>query len=303
MLAVDLLAQGVAPVLMSYVADTTVGTAVSAGTQTFTPPVSTGLFPGAIVVAGYGAASQEQVEISAQSGGTFTATFANDHAAADVLYGPTFPEGYPDKQLWTTAEMLEYLVDAQGDLCLDTRLLVAQAGFSFGTGQWLMAMPADALYLDRVSVAGVEVVETTREDLDLSSPGWRAESGSQPLYYWQDGARQSSSTGTGRFGLNPIPSVGNSGNLYYSQAGPTSLELTDALSVPDPTAYILKYGTLARAFIKDGEQRDPARAAYCRKRAEWGGRMVNLFMQNNSLDPKEIPPWVPLQLRPSMALQ
>jgi len=263
MLAVDLLAH-VAPTLMSGVVNCELGTAVVApGSVTVTPASMLFIFPGALLVVGYGAASIEQVTVATTTSTTFTATFANAHAATDVVYAPTFSEGYPDKQLWQTSEMLQYLADAQMAMCLATRLLVTHATFSFASGQSMLPVPADALFIERVSVAGTEVVEITREDLDLSEPGWRADTNNQPNYFWQDGAMASTAVGTAQFGLQPVPSVGNSGNLFYSQSGPTSLALTDTLAIPDPACYPLSYGVLARAFLKDGEQRDASRSAYC----------------------------------------
>lgn len=301
MLAVDLIVP-VARTLLSYVVDTTLGTAISAGTQTATPGSMVGVFPGAVLVVGYGAASQEQVSVFSTTGTTFTATFANSHLATDVVYSPTFSEGYPDKQLWTTAEVLQYASDAQQQLLLETRMLVVQAQTAVTASKSLYPLPADAIWLERVSVAGYGINETTQTDLDLGDPGWRQATATTPSYFWQDGARQLANIGQGQFGLNPAPSVGNPMNLYYSQAGATSLNLTSTMSVPDMALYPVKYGVLSRCYIKDGEQRDPERALYCSKRAEWGGRMVNLFMANADIDNKPSPPFVPLQVKPAVAL-
>lgn len=302
MLAADVLAKA-ARALMSYVVNTTLGTPVSApGQATVTPVAMTSIFPGAILIIGYGAQDQEPVTVSSTTATTFTATFANAHAPSEVVYGPTFPEGYPDKQLFTQAEMLAYATDAQNDLLLRTRMMVNVAAAPVESTQSLYPMPADAIWLERISVAGYALNEVTQTDLDLDSPSWRANTASAPQYFWQDGARQLANLGQGQYALSPVPQVGNAARLYYSQSFPGPLTMTTETLAPDMLCYIVKYGVLARAFIKDGEQCDPQRAKYCSKRAEWGARMVNLFMANAQISIKDIPPFSPLQVRPETVL-
>lgn len=307
--ALDILQQ-VAAVLVSQQVVTTIAEAVASGVQTVTPGSMAGIYVGARLVIDYQGAAAEQVAVTAITATTFTANFANAHAAGVSVQAPTFPEGYPDGQLFAQApEMLQYVADAQNEFLLATRPVFAQAEVAVTGGLQFAAAPADAIRIERVTRVnadgGVDALWNVSEpEMDMGDPYWNTGQGT-PAMWFQDGTRQSASIGAARIGLAPISQADDAVIAYYSQRGATSLTLLTPLLVPDVAAHYIKYGVLARCFGKDGEQKDPFRESYCRKRFEFGCFLLGSFMnvvEVVAARAGEVPPYSPLQLAPGKGL-
>lgn len=302
--ALDILTD-VAYVLVSRVVNTTLGTAVAAGSQTVTPGSMAGIYVGAFLVIDYEQAGAEQVTVTAVTATTFTAVFANAHGATASVQAPTMPEGYPDGQLFTEAELLQYLAGTQNEFLLRVRPIFAQATVNLTSGQPTAASPSDAIRIERVSHEnvnyGVDALWNVAEpELDFGDPYWNLDRGS-PTDWYQDGTRQAANIAQANIGFSPITQVNDEVTAYYSQSGPSDVNLLTVMLVPDVMAHYLKYGVLARCFGKDGEQKDPFREQYCSKRFEfgcfWAALFVNL-VDHVAAKNGEVPPYTPLQIAP-----
>ena len=266
-------------VLVEDVTSTTLGTAVAApGVVTCTPPSMSGIYVGAQLMAGYGLASQETITVAAVSATTFAATFAKVHANTDPLVGATFPSSQqfsPDSPpLFTQAEILSYCADIQNEFLLKTECVYAVSTIPISANIRLYAQPATAIKLVRISIDGQFLWPTTQKNLDLEDPSWIASTAAAPSQWFND------EIDTAMFGFKEMPQVNGTATCWYSLRGPTTLSLTDSLTVPDVFAHWIKYGVLGRCFAKDGEMRDPMKADYCDRRMKYGIVLARKYMES-----------------------
>lgn len=276
--ACDILSD-VAYSLISQPTFTQIGVSITPGVRTVPPLSMAGIYLGAQLVVGSGA-SLEVVTVTAVTTTTFTATFLNSHTAVDPVIGPTFPEGQPDHVLFTQNEMLQYLVDAQKDFLLKTRLIYSIETPTLLPGQYYNA-PSRAIRIERIAVpepgalpnSGKALLNDSQSGLDLMTPLWSAnQNPSQPKTWFQD------QIDTAKFGFYPPYQAGGAAEIWYSDRGPDSLTMMSTLTVPDAFCYALRYSVLQRAWTKDGEQRSPERAMYARKRYDMCVVLATRFM-------------------------
>jgi hypothetical protein len=267
--------------LIEVPVNTTLGTAVGApGVATVTPPSMNGIYVGALLVAGIANSNQEVITVSSATATQFTATFANVHANTDPIKCATFSSGQGTHPLFTQTEMLAYITDVQNDFLLKVQPIIAVvSAFALSAGTRIYTQPSDCIRLERISIAGVELFDTSQSDLDMRDPGWGSQSGA-PTHWFQDQLNVT------QFGLFKNPSTSPNASLWYAQRGSNNLTLLDTLLVPDIFAHLVKWGILARVFAKDGECADPQRAQYAQKRYEFGIEMLALkfmgFMRMNA---------------------
>lgn len=246
------------------------GPDITPGLNTVTPSKMDSIYVGAMLVIGSGS-TLEVITIISVTASTFTANFVFGHAATDLISGATFPSGQPDHPNYTQAEMLGYLAEAQNVFLMRVRPIYALATQGLTVGTRVYPCPADSIRVERISLNAVELWDVTETDLDWQDSAWQS-TPSTPRYWYQD------KVGVQNFGVGPAPQVGNTARIFYSQRGSSSLGLIDSLLIPDVMAYALKYGVLAYAFDKAGEQRDPGRAAYCAKRFSFVCLLAQKFM-------------------------
>ena len=188
------------------------------------------LYVGAQLIVGTGG-TQEIVTVSAIPSATqFTATFAFGHSSTDTVKGATFPSGQIDHPLFSIAEMLNYAVEAQNSFLLAVRPVyessaVAGTGVTYITNNRFYTQPSVAIRVERISINGFDLYETTQSDLDLQNANWPVDSGT-PTHWFRD------QIDTTKFGLYPLPPSGGTLDLWYSKRGPTTLALTDTLLSP-----------------------------------------------------------------------
>src|SRR5438132_3232874 len=277
----DLLTE-VSMALVEKRVSTSLGTTITAGVRTVTPVSMTAIYVNAQLIVGTGG-TQEIVTVSAIPSATqFTATFAFGHASTDAVVGATFPSGQTDHPLWTQAEMVSYVVEVQADFLLKVRPVyessaVAGTNISIIANNRFYTQPAMAIRVERASINGFDLYETTQSDLDLQNANWPVDSGT-PTHWFRD------QIDTTKFGLYPLPPSGGTLDLWYSKRGPTTLALTDTLVVPDIFRHYIKLGVLARAWSKDGEARDPSRADYCTKRFQMGVVLATRLMEGVGIE-------------------
>jgi hypothetical protein len=157
-----------------------------------------------------------------------------------------------------------------------TRCVYAVVASQFTSDMMFYSQPDDAIRMERIAAPNKNAVltsllNTSQEELDLLDSAWMLDKGI-PRQWFQD------EINTGRYGVTPQPTVGGPNELWYSQRGPATLALTDALLVPDCAAHYLKYRVLGRCFAKDGEQRNPLLAEYCYRRYKFGLMLITKFM-------------------------
>src|ERR1700739_1968148 len=272
-LPLDILAD-VSFVLIEPYVDTALGTAIGApGIATVTPPSMVGIIAGALLAIARGQANAEVVTVSSVSATQFTATFANTHAATDAVNGPTFSSG-----MFTQAEMLEYLYNVENEFLLKVRPVFGNATEAIGTGpaNRYYPQPSNAIRIERVFSNGKAWMDTSQMSLDLDNPIWQTVSQStDPRAWFQDDINLE------QWGIYPLVDIGGIVAELWCSVKETNanFSLLTPFVLPDIFTMYLKYGVLARAFAKDGEQRDATRAKYCQSRFDFGVMLAQRFLK------------------------
>lgn len=284
----------VSRVLVEHVVNTSSAAPIASGSQVVTPGSMDGIYVGAKLLVGSGG-TREQVTVTAITATTFTATFVNSHAAAAPIVGATFPsgraslsgggvEGHP---LFTQDEMIAYLADVQDDYLLKVRPVYERITAAVSTGIRFYTHGTNVIRLERISIAGRPLLNVSVSDLDMIEHAWPATTTpGVPTHWFQDKLE------TAKYGYFPLPQVNETAALSYSVRSNVTLALNTALLVPDIFSHYVKYGVLAMAFGKDGEQRDPMRAEYCSRRFDFGVMLGQKFMEGVQARPSEteLPP-------------
>lgn len=248
-----------------------------------------GIYVGAMIFVGT-PANIEVVTVTALGFDFFTATFANAHASNEPIFGATFPSGQslgpqfntPSlSPLFTQAEIIGYINDAQSDFLLAVRPLYEIVMVAVTTGQRFYQQPADCIRLERIAInpnpndynsTTMDLLETAQTSLDLTNPTWMGKQG-LPSEWFRD------ESGNQQYGYSPLPSSNVVAELWYSQNNiPNNVILTTPLLVPDAFAHVIKYSVLAKCWTKDGETRDPKRAEYCERRVKMITMLAVKFM-------------------------
>jgi hypothetical protein len=234
---------------------------IIAGVNTITPLSMVGIYPGCELIIRSSVLDppnqpDEAVIVSSTTAGSFTAFFLYTHVATDAVQGATFPSGQIDHPLFTQSEMLKYVIDVQNDFLLKVKPLYVVGNVNLLTNQPTYAVPVDSVQIERIAIEGRELDNVAQSDVDWVDPAWMQLT-TLPNAWYQDNLDFET------FGVSPPPSTNLLAELFYSQKLPmeTTVTLLSPLLVPDVMVWILKYGILARAWSKDGEQRDLARAA------------------------------------------
>lgn len=260
--------------LLEPVLSTALLSPLAVGTQTASVGSVAGLYAGALVLVGT-VLDAEQVTVASVGAGTFVATFANAHPVGDPVRAAPFPSGQPSMPLWTQAEILGYVSDAQNELLLDARPTYNYATQPCLIGVRYYPLPADCIRAERIAVQGAggrELYETSQAELDLYQARWEQQTKRLPTHRFVD------DLDILQFGVYPLSQMNFTAEIWYSQSGPANLTLPSSLLVPEILVPYLKWGVVNRALAKDGEARDPERAAYARKRFEFGVALASRLM-------------------------
>jgi hypothetical protein len=104
-------------------------------------------------------------------------------------------------------------------------------------------------------------------------PGWSVNPAT-PVSYTQIG------TPPLQLQLSPVPIDAGEIDILSVQTGADFTPSASAtlLGIPDNLAWVLKWGTLADLFSKDGEARDNGRATYCEQRWQEGCELARQFV-------------------------
>ena len=140
---------------------------IVAGVGVSAPVSSTyAMYPGAqLIIEVPGNAAQEVVTISTVPDQThFTATFANNHAAAAPAWGATFPTQQATDPIFTQTEMLAYLARAQNEFLTAVPCYYQRFFQTVNTGILYQNTPPTAVLVDRVaaSALNITIISMTR---------------------------------------------------------------------------------------------------------------------------------------------
>jgi hypothetical protein len=117
--------------------------------------------------------------------------------------------------------------------------------------------------------------ETSQEQLTMRDPSWQANPSSLPPTSWYEDR-----TGVYQWGVAPVPRGNYFAEILTSQRDSETLALTDGFLLPDIFIPYVKYGVLAAAWSKDGEQRSPTLARFCQSRFDFGVMLAERFLRN-----------------------
>ena len=254
--------------LVEVIVDTMLVAPVTAGVGVTVTPVSmSGIYPDALLIFGVGP-NIEIITVTSVTPTTFVATLAFNHAAGEPIFASTFPSGQPGFPLWTQTEVLGYLANVQNDFLLKVRPLYKTGTLTIVANTNQYTAPADAIRIEHVSIQGGQLYNTSVADQDMAVIGWMVNQASIPQAYYQD-LEASNAITVPLVGFTPMPTVGNTAELWYSYRASTTLGLLDSLTVGDIFTPALKWGVLQQCYSKDGEQRDPVRADFAKKMFEF----------------------------------
>lgn len=267
-------------VLVEPVVSTTLGTTVTAGSQTVTPGSMEAIYQGAQVIVGTGG-TQEVIVVTAVTGTTFTATFANAHAGTEALFGATFPVAQTNNPFFVQSEILSQVSDAQNVFLTRAPIVVNDITQAFASAQKTSPIPSDCIQLQRVSVNGKNLWEQSQSGLDLLNKYWQQANPTTPDVWFED------RVGFQMYGVSPVPLNVFTAELVYAQRDSELLAMNEGFLLPDPFLHYVMYGALSELFGKDGEQRDPARQQYCGQRfnlgVQVGQRIYDNIMAQNTV--------------------
>ena len=136
------------------------GSGVSALIQ---PSSTTAMYPGAMIVIGWGLSTAEVVTIQnvLPNGYIFTTPFANTHNPGETILGPTFPYQETTDPAFTQAEMLGYLSRANNEFLADCPIAYAITQQGLLYGQPLQSTPANCIEINRIAASQIQVVVTS----------------------------------------------------------------------------------------------------------------------------------------------
>lgn len=110
----------------------------------------------------------------------------------------------------------------------------------------------------------LRLLEVSQSELSMQNPFWESQFTTSLKSWWED------RSGLYAFGLGGRPSSNFPIEVLCSIRDTDTLQLTDGFLVPDPMLHYVKYKALEYAASKDGEQRSPQLAAYCKQRYDRG---------------------------------
>lgn len=235
---------------------------------------SPSIYVGAQLLCGVLGNSAEVVTVTAVDPGvSFTATFGMNHQGGEPIVGATFPvQQSAGDQFFTQLEMLTYLSDTVNDFLVACPLVYEIFTVVFGPTQQIAALPLDCMTPARVAVADYPLRESSQSNLDGYDYRWNSQALAVPQVYYRD------KIGVQNLGIWPRQANTVPTEIIYTQRGAELMGLGDGFLFPDPYTTIVKYGVLARAYSKDGEQRAPALAKFWGLKYETGVKVAKMIL-------------------------
>jgi hypothetical protein len=230
------------------------------------------IYDGCLLVAGVTGGNLEVITVTASTVNSFTATFANAHAAGEWINGATFPVRYPTDPLFTQAEMLAYISSATDDFLTDVPLAYNLADLTVSPTQQNTPLPVDSLFPVRIAYESYPLRETSQSNLDSMFYGWTQAPLDKPRVYFRD-----------KIPIQNVgiwPRMGNTVPLecVYAQRQTQTMGWGDGFLVPDPFTVAILQRTLSFAYSKDGEARQPGLAKYWASRYQMSVKIAKMIL-------------------------
>lgn len=273
LIANDLLTDASYKLIQPSVNLTVPAAGINIGAQTVNV-YSPAMYVGAQIVVGVINGDLEVVVITAVVVGvSFSAVFANAHAAGEPILGATFPVQSLADKLFTQDEMLAYLSTAVNDFLTDCPLVYNVATVAVAPTAQNASLPADCMVPMRMAVNNYPLRETSQANLDSMNYRWQIEAATGPVNYFRD------KTGLQKFGIAPRANNTTPVECLYQQRQPGVMGLGDGFLLPDPFLLYPLMLTLSYAYSKDGESRNPGLAKYFENRYSYGVKIANMFLE------------------------
>lgn len=255
------------------VSTTVPGGGIAAGSQTVLV-FDKGMYVGAQIIVGVIGGDAEIVTITAVVPQTsFTATFANNHAAGEPVIGATFPNRQPYDPFFLQSEIIGYISQSMNDFLTDCPLAVNVATVTVAPSAALTALPGDSMQPVRVGFNKYPLRETSQSTLDAMNYRWNVEAASKPKYYFRD------KTGLQNVGITPRSNATTPLEVVYNQRSAETLGMADGFIIPDPFLLYVKYRALSMALSKDGEARSPSLSKYYDQRYSFGIKVCRNLLE------------------------
>lgn len=201
--------------------------------------------------------------------------------------GASWPSG-----LWTRDEVVGSLTQRQSKFLKDTLSVVNVVDnttalqdtppanppiLTVAASQTRITLPQDcARIVDLVwrNENGVirELERADTYEVDHALETWEATGADLPLAYMEDAPSRVVQ-------IAPMPAIAGTLELLYVPSGTPFNGNGVGFTVPDECVHAIKYGTLADLFGKDGQGKDPARAAYCEQRVQLAVDATRIILQ------------------------
>ncbi len=180
--------------------------------------------------------------------------------------------------LWSTAEVLGYLIQRQSQFIKETHCVAAWADLPWIPGQPERDLPPD--WVDTILVRWHDAAltdyyvlpQSDSFELDHVSPETTLTVG--PPLAFRDG-----DIGTLRIALGPPPIAPGGIELIYAAVGETLDGSGILFTVPDEFVPYLIYGALADMLTKDGRGQDFVRGRYCELRYQEGVALASALLE------------------------
>jgi hypothetical protein len=210
------------------------------------PPTSN-LYPGAFVIVDYRGTTPEIAEVTAVLSSTqFTvASLVYVHSAGATLFAPTLPTQQPTDPIFTQAELLGYLAQAQNEFLARVPLIFQLSTQIVSLGVTYQAAPVTAIEIERVAVqstpaASTFTLSTVTRAADVVTAVLAATSLTDPSGAWTaglgvqiSGVTDSSYDSPATGATYPLLSVSPDGlTLTWAQTGANSSSTGGSVSRP-----------------------------------------------------------------------
>lgn len=115
--------------------------------------------------------------------------------------------------------------------------------------------------------------ESAQQQIAMNNPWWFSQIGS-PKRWYQD------RSGIYGWGVAPVPDGGYYVEILASTRASEALTMLSGFNVPDIAVPYIKYLALSWAFQKDGVEKSPTMARYCKGRFDFGVMLFDRFLRN-----------------------
>ena len=203
--------------------------------------------------------------------------YDSNHAADN-----TFPSG-----LWTQAEMMGYVSDAELDFLRRTGIIKVDSSRSWsamsisdtfaptgdapyepyanGPVDIPFAKPANIMDIERISVDKKRVLRQSSWNMMTENPEWKLQPPGPPRVYHEDDLP------LGTYEFDRLPAIGYGTFRLFGDLLPAEhLSISEDLTVPDAWEQYIRWEVISIALGKDGDGQDLERSAYAHQRYELG---------------------------------